>query len=128
MRSRTAFAVAFVATLAVNAARPIKVQIVSENNGLHFNGGRFNSAGEAAAFYSMGMQFQNPSNVVIWRAPMFPVRKPDPAATFRGVLMRAEAGSTNAMRDIAQMYRTGTGTETNEFEARVWEIRAGAIK
>jgi hypothetical protein len=30
-----------------------------------------------------------------------------------------------AMLELAKLYRTGTGTETNDFEARVWEIRAG---
>ncbi len=46
-------------------------------------------------------------------------------ARFAGVKTRAEGGSTNAMLELAKMYRTGTGTETNDFEARVWEIRAG---
>ncbi len=46
-------------------------------------------------------------------------------ARFAGVKTRAEGGSTNAMLELAKLYRTGTGTETNDFEARVWEIRAG---
>lgn len=53
------------------------------------------------------------------------LREADDVVTFRGVLLRAEGGSTNAMLELAKLYRTGTGTETNDFEARVWEIRAG---
>jgi hypothetical protein len=53
------------------------------------------------------------------------LKESDAVVAFRGVLLRAESGSTNAMLELVQMYRTGTGTETNDFEARVWEIRAG---
>lgn len=90
-----------------------------------FNSGRFFNAGSMYAFAGIGPRLQSPTNIVLWRAPVFPVRKADPASKFRGVLLRAEGGSTNAMLELVQMYRTGTGTETNDFEARVWEIRAG---
>jgi len=108
--------------LSAYAEQPIKVEIV--RNPTPFKSGRFANAGAAIAFSSLA-QPQTPQTVVIWRAPVFPVRKADPASTFRGVLLRAEGGSTNAMLELAKLYRTGTGTETNDFEARVWEIRAG---
>jgi TPR repeat protein len=87
--------------------------------------GSFGNLGSLYAAAAMSPRIQAPTNIVLWRAPVFPVRKADPASTFRGVLLRAESGSTNAMLELVQMYRTGTGTETNDFEARVWEIRAG---
>jgi hypothetical protein len=104
----------------VHGERPVPI--------VRFHAGRFRSAGEAVAFYSMGPQLQGPTNAVVWRAPLLPVRKPDPSATFRGVLMRAESGSLSAMKELAGLYRSGTGTETNSFEARVWELRAEAAE
>jgi hypothetical protein len=120
MKVGTVFPVfAVLAMAALHGERPVPA--------VRFHAGRF-SAGEAAAFYSVGPQPQVATNGVVWRAPLLPVRKPDPSATFRGVLMRAESGSVPAMKELAGLYRTGSGTETNAFEARVWELRAEAAE
>lgn len=46
------------------------------------------------------------------------------SAKFRGVKMRAEAGSKEAMKELSELYRKGEGVESDEGEARVWELRA----
>ena len=59
--------------------------------------------------------------------PQKTILKTTPEELFKGVLMRAEAGSTNAMTNLVALYRLGIGTQTNEFEARIWEIRAAGM-
>ena len=46
------------------------------------------------------------------------------ASLGRGVKLMAESGSLAAMKEIAEMYRSGDGVDDDEDQARVWEIRA----
>lgn len=49
-------------------------------------------------------------------------------AKFRGVKLRAESGSGEAMAELSEMYRAGQGTAVDEAAAEMWKLKAEAVK
>lgn len=47
---------------------------------------------------------------------------------FKGVKLRAESGSAEAMLELAELYRKGIGTETNEVEAAKWQAKSESAR